>query len=159
MIDLKALMLRLLETEKGYVAEDLDEYGCAMVVTVTPNDTFLQFPKVENDDEKDAAYAEIVSKARSDGATVIVTVNSAFTQAVDNPDELDGYWPGKLNASNARRCLLLTASGPGMKSFGVEAEYEIVGDDVLFEPLEDFHEMEVEMLPNWPGGDLPVLHQ
>ena len=159
MIDLKALMLQLLEREKGYVVEDLDEYGCAMAVIVTPNDTFLQFPQFEDDDEKDTAYEQIVSKARSDGATVIITVNSAFTQAVDHPDDLDGYWPGKLNVNNARRCILLTASGPGMKSFGVEFTYEIVDGKVLFDPLEDFHEVEVGMLPDWPGGDPPVMHQ
>ena len=159
MIDLKALMLQLLEREKGYVVEDLEEYGCAMVVTVTPDDIFLEFPKFENDEEKDAAYGEIVSKAKSNGATAIVTVNSAFTQAVDHPDDLDGYWSGKLNAENAQRCILLTASGPGMKSFGVEFTYEIVDGKVLFDPLEDFHEVEVGMLPDWPGGDPPVMHQ
>ena len=155
MIDIKALMLQLLEREKGYVVEELEEYGCAMVVTVTPDDTFLAFPQFESDDDKDTAYEEIVSKARSDGATTIITVNSAFTQAVDHPGDLDGYWPGKLNAGNARRCILLTASGPGMKSFGVEFKYQIVDGKALFDPLEDFHEMEVGLLPNWPG-DLPT---
>jgi hypothetical protein len=46
-----------------------------------------------------------------------------------------------------------------MKSLGVEFKYKIVDGEALFEALEDFHEVELGMLPDWPEGRRPTLHQ
>ena len=155
MTDIKALMLRLLERQKEYVLEDLEVYACAMVVTVTAEETFLEFPRFQEEAEKIAAYAAIVQKAKLNHAIAIITVNGAFTRSNMSEDELDGLWWGALNSSNAHPCILVTASGPGMRSFAFELAYDIHDGEVDFGSVLELERTEVGMLPDWPG-DLPT---
>jgi hypothetical protein len=152
--DLKELMLRCLETEKQTVMEELNEYCCSIVIVLTPEGRYVRRAAFLDEDEKVAAYAEIVAEAKRQSALAIVTVNAARTRKLA-PGEEAGYWWGKLEAEGARDCISISASGPGMESYGLDLAYDIVGDHVQFDALPEFEKTEIGMLPDWPG-DLPT---
>jgi hypothetical protein len=148
--DLRELMLNCLEIEKAAVAEDLHEYCSAIVILLTPSGRYVRRPEFFDEDEKIAAYREIVSEAKSFGATVIVTVNAARTKKLEAGEE-DGYWWGKLESEQARDCISITASGPNMRSCALDLGYDIEDGFVHFDPDPEFRSTEVGMLPDWPG--------
>ena len=154
--DLKTLMLRLLETQKGYVGEDLDNYSCAMVAIFTEDGkSYLQFPKFGGADDKLQAYSEIVAEAKRRRAAIIVTVNHAFSTSQVPED----YRWGDLDEHNAGRCILLTASGPGLSPTVLGCRYSIQGEQVTFdEPDFDLERLELGLLPDWPGTDGPKFN-
>jgi hypothetical protein len=150
-IDVKALMFTLLERQKEYVREDLAEYSCAMVAIFTAdNQSYIAFPKFEDEATKIAEYGAIVERAKSENAVLIVTVNHAFSRTGTPTLDLDEYRWGDFNETNAKRCILLTASGPGLKSCSLELRYVIADGGVIFSDS-DIFESEVYMLPDWPG--------
>ena len=148
-IDLHPMIHNLVEREKEYIREDREEYGCAMAVIVAPDGIHLSLPEFEDEESKQAAYEHIVAVAKEKHATVIVTFNNSWTRAAEYPGELDDIGPGELNAHNAKPCLLLTLSGPGMKSQALQMDYFINADDVDFGPLEPLKSCEVNLLRGW----------
>jgi hypothetical protein len=131
-VDLKPMIERLVEREKEYIREDLEDYGCAMAVVVTPEGTHLDFPKFDDEDSKRAAYEHLVRFAKEKKATAIVTLNNAWTRTAQYPGELDDIGPGEIDATNGMRCLLVTISGPGMKSCVLEMKFELLEREVRF---------------------------
>jgi hypothetical protein len=151
--DLKALMLQFLEMEKEAVCEQLHDYCTALVVVITPAGRYVDEVSFSGEEEKIAAYAAVVAKAKARKATIIITVNAARKgNAPLTDDDLDGYWWGKLAADGARDCISITASGPGMKSIALDLDYDIVDGEVLFDSVADFGDTEIGMLPDWPGA-------
>jgi hypothetical protein len=152
-IDVKKVMLTLLEREKRYVEEDLDDYGSAMVVVFTAdNQSYLVFPKFEDEKSKIAQYSAIVEAAKSKDAVLIVTVNSARTMSNPTEAEMESYEWGHLDARNSGSCILLTASGPGVQSCSLELGFEIKNGKVEFDAKPDeTNRIQLNLLPNWPG--------
>lgn len=148
-VDLEPMIHRLVEREKEYIREDREEYGCAMVVVVSPDGIHLDFPKFEGEDSKRAAYEHLVRFAKEKNATAIVTLNNAWTKAADYRGELDDVQAGELNSLNASPCLLITISGPGIKSLALEMAYELSDTEVRFGSLQPLESVEVNLLPGW----------
>lgn len=156
-IDLEPMINRLVEREKEYIREDRQEYGCAMAVIVTPEGIHLDYPEFEDEDSKHAAYEYLVRFAREKNATAIVTLNNAWTKAAGYPGELDDVQAGELNSSNASPCLLVTISGPGIKSQAFELAYEIRDAEVRFGSLEPLQSAEVNLLPQWSEATQNII--
>jgi len=153
-IDVKKVMLTLLERQKEYVREDLEDYGEAMVAVFTSdNQSYVAFPKFEDEDSKIAEYSAIVEAAKMKNAVLIVTVNSARTKADPTEEEMDSYRWGDFDRTNSRSCILLTASGPGLQSCSLTLAFDIKGGRVEFarEP-ELMNEIQLNLLPDWPGS-------
>jgi hypothetical protein len=155
--DLKELMLRYLEVEKKTVREELDEYAAALVVVLTPTGRYYDAVSFCGEEEKIATYSAVVEKAKANLATVIITVNAARTMKAASPDDLDGYWWGKLEVEGARDCISIAASGPGMKSIALDLAYDIVDGQVHFDDEAKFVDTEIGLLPGWPGGDSQLV--
>jgi hypothetical protein len=149
-VDLKTLMLQYLEMEKQAVCEQLHDYCTALVVVITPRGRYVDGVSFVDEEEKISAYSAVVTKAKANQATIIITVNAARTARALAPYDLDGYWWGKLAADGARDCISITASGPGMTSIGLDLAYEIVDGKVHFDSVTDFEDTEIGMLPDWP---------
>jgi hypothetical protein len=145
-------MLTLLEREKGYVEEDLENYGAAMVAVFTAdNQSYLVFPKLEDEESKIAEYSAIVEAAKSQNAVLIITVNSARTRANPTEAELESYKWGDFDSTNSRCCILLTASGPGLRSCSLELGFGIKDGKVEFDAEPQImNEIFLNLLPNWP---------
>jgi hypothetical protein len=148
-VDLEPMIHRLVEREKEYIREDREEYGCAMAVVVSSEGIHLDYPKFDDEDSKRAAYERLVRFAREKNATAIVTLNNAWTKAASYPGELDDVQAGGLNSSNASPCLLVTISGPGIKSRVLEMAYELSDTEVRFGSLQPLESAEVNLLPGW----------
>jgi hypothetical protein len=155
-IDVRKLMLTLLERQKEYVCEDLENYSCAMVATFTADGrSYLQFPKFEDEATKIAEYSAIVERAKADGTILLVTVNNALTQKSGPSSDWEEYRWGDFTKENASPCILVTASGPGLESCSLELCYRIESSDVQFGVETELSKVEVNLLPDWPG-ELPV---
>lgn len=148
-LDVESMIHRLVEREKEYIREDREDYGCAMAVVISPEGTHLDYPEFEDEESKHAAYNHLVRFAREKNATAIVALNNAWTRAAIYSGELDDVQAGELNGLNANPCLLITISGPGMKSRASEMEYDISETDVRFGDLQPLDSVEVNLLPNW----------
>jgi hypothetical protein len=148
-IDLRPMIDRLVEREKEYIREDREEYGCAMALIVAPDGVHLDFPEFEDEESKQMAYQRLVSLAREKNATIIVTLNNAWTRSARDGEDLDDIGAGELNATNAEPCLVLTISGPGIQSQSLEMGYTIRGDEIRFSPLEPMDSCIVNLLPGW----------
>ena len=155
-IDVKKVMLSLLERQKQYVLEDLEEYGEGMVAVFTPEgESYVSFPKFEDEASKIAEYAAIMEKAKSMNAVLIITVNSARTKANPTDTELENYRWGDFDRTNSRSCVLLTVSGPGLQSCSLELGFDIKDGTVQFDPEPALlDKIELNLLPGWP--DIPV---
>jgi len=151
-IDVKKIMLTLLERQKEYVLEDLEEYGEGMVAVFTPDGkSYVSFPEFEDEASKIAEYAAIVETAKSRNAVLIITVNSARTKANPTDTELENYRWGDFDGTNSRSCILLTASGPGLQSCSLELGFDIKDGTVQFDPEPELMDkIELNLLPNWP---------
>ncbi len=110
------------------------------------------------EEEKIAAYDGIVKNAKANGATVIITINAARTRKVAPGEDMEGYYWGKLAAEGARDCISITASGPGMRSIGLDLAYDLVDGNVRFDPSADFEFTEIGLLSDWPGTDLQTIN-
>ena len=151
-INVDKVFRTLLETQKGDVREDRENYSVAMVVIFTRGKgSQVAFPKFWDETSKTEAYAELVTSAKRDEASLIITVNDAYGGGRVSADALAKYKWGDWNSSNSDRCILLTASGPGLKSYGAEVTYTLVDDDVIFSEMVPLTTLEINLLPDWPG--------
>jgi len=153
-INVKKLMLTLLERQREYVLEDLEEYGEAMVAVFTVDgESYVSFPEFEDESSKISAYSAIVATAKSKNAVLMITVNRARTKANPTETELENYRWGDFDATNSRSCILLTASGPGLQSCSLELGFDIKDGKVHFdrEP-EIMNKIELNLLPDWPDA-------
>lgn len=150
-IDVRALMLRLFERQKEYVVEDREQYGEAMVTMFTEdNQSLLMYPKFDDSETKILEYAAVVEKAKRERAVLIVTVNGGRSGLPNLLKDMgDGQWVD-FNETNSIPCILITASGPGLRSCSLSAEYSISGTEVVFAEPEFSHDVEVSLLPDWP---------
>jgi hypothetical protein len=152
-IDVKKVMFTLLERQKEYVVEELADYSEGMVaVFLANNESYVTFPEFEDEHSKIAAYDALVRKAKTDGAALIITVNSARTRKNPTDAELQNYWWGEFVPSDSQSCILLTASGPGLRSCSLQLGYEIRDANVTFDLEPEFsYGIELNLLPDWPS--------
>jgi hypothetical protein len=155
--DLENLMLKLLERQKEYVREDRQDYSTAMVVLFTVSgESFLMFPRFEDERSKMAEYSAIVERATECGATLIVTVNAAWMSS-DESIVWEHYHWGDLDATNSHRIVLLTAAGHGVRPCVLTQKFAFSGDEVEFEEPRWEYGMEINLLSDWPERRVQCL--
>ena len=154
-IDVKKVMLKLLETQKKYVLADLENYCEAMVAVFTADGkSYVTFPKFEGEESKMAEYTAIVETAKSKDAILLITVNHARARLNAADAGLENYRGADFEATNSRPCILLTASGPGLQSCSLELGFAINDRIVAFDPEPEFlYGIELNLLPDWPSRE------
>ena len=159
-LDIKKVMLALLERQKEYVCEDLESYSCAMVAAFRGDGTsWVHFPKFQGEQEKIAAYNFVVEEARRTDVVVIVTVNHARTGNPGAEKWIEDYRWGDYGETNSQTCILLTASGPYVASVSLTLEYKIVDGQVEFGREPEFcNGIDLNLLPGWPSEFLPLAN-
>lgn len=150
MDDLKKLALELLETEKRFLLEDKDDYRPAVVVVVTPEKRYWEEVEFENEEEKINAYSAIVDRAKESHASAIITINTAFEDAVSDGDALLNYRWGDLERIGSRRAIMLTISGPSLEAYSFSLPFSIDHGAVIMGETTEFEPAVVGLLPNWP---------
>jgi hypothetical protein len=151
-LDVKKLMLTLLGVQKEYVLQELEDYGEAMVAVFTADgESYLSFPKFDDEVSKIAEYSTIVETAKSKNAVLIITVNNARIKADPTDAELENYRWGDFDSTNSKSCILLTASGPGVQSCSLQLGFAVRGCEVEFDLAPELtNGIELNLLPDWP---------
>ena len=147
---LKTLATELLEKEKKFLLDEKDEYVAAVVVVVTPERRYWEEAEFNDEEEKVAAYADIVRHAKENGATAIITVNSSYVKPVTGSNELAEYHWGDLRESGSQRAITVTISGPGIESCCMSLPYSFEDGAVALGEPSEFKPAFVDLTPDWP---------
>lgn len=99
------------------------------------------------EDEKRAAYAQVVEAARKAQAHAIITLNDAYIGKPE--DDPESYYPGKLEAEGADEAIVLTLSGPAMPTWCLTQRYTRKEDGIEFGDLNEDHATDMSLLPGW----------
>jgi hypothetical protein len=145
MEDVREFALRALEVAK----ENMREHGALYPVAflMCPDEVKMIDAFFSNEEEKIKVYAGVVEAAREHDACAIVTINDIF----ESKTEMDGYYWGKLAAEGARECIMVTVSGPAIRTWELLLPYERTAEGIVFStPVESF-DNDLHFLPGWAG--------
>jgi hypothetical protein len=143
--DLREFALRALEIAQENLRNDGHLVPVAFIIT--PTGVEVCDASFEGEEQKAARYADIVAAARAKDAIAIMTINDAH---VAKPDDVEGYYWGKLAVEGAPECLWLAVSGPAMETWNLRVPYQRSAEGIVFgEPEEEYGS--VNFLPGWPG--------
>lgn len=90
--------------------------------------------------------------AKEHKATVIITINNAWTLQRRFLDDLEAYQWGDFDETNSDPCILVTVTGPGAESYSLELPYKLHGEQVAFGEVATLQRSVVTLLPEWPEG-------
>lgn len=97
-------------------------------------------------EEKEAAYDEVVRKARELEAEALVTVNDAF---VGGNCDTEKYEWGQAAKNPKGECLFVTVSGPRIENWTKEIEYRRGPEGIVFSPPEEEQNSFIGFLGEW----------
>lgn len=144
---LKDFALNLLEIAKENLARDRQLVPVSFVVTSDQLQCYsLTFADQE---DKAAAYGELVEAAKAANAGALITCNDAYWRQSAGPNEVEGYYPGKLEAEGAKECIMLTVSGPAMSTWCVRVPYERTENEIKFLDQAESSGEELGFLQGW----------
>jgi hypothetical protein len=97
--------------------------------------------------EKREAYGKVVEFARRENAHAIITLNDAYIGEGD--DDLESYYPGKLEAEGAAEAIVLTLSGPAMPTWCLTQRYKRTEHGIEFGELREDRGTQMSLLEGW----------
>jgi hypothetical protein len=104
-------------------------------------------------EEKEAAYDEVVKKARELNAEAVVTLNDAFVGDKYDPEKYE--W-GQAAKDPKGEFLFVTVSGPGLENWTKEIEYHHGHEGIVFCPPEEEQNSFIGFLGEWSTKDQRV---
>jgi len=145
--DLKDFALGVLKIAKENLQRDGELIPTAFAITASHIHCYsVSFADHE---EKPVAYAKVIEAARDHGATALITCNDAFMDNKADPEAVETYYPGKLEATNAQECIMLIVSGPAIQTWTAEVPYERSGNKIEFGDINEEIGGEVGFLEGW----------
>ncbi|HEY6249217.1 MAG TPA: hypothetical protein VI685_04615, partial [Candidatus Angelobacter sp.] len=99
-LDVKDFALQLLEGAKENLQRDGELVSVAFVITSDQLQCYSI--KFSDQEEKTAAYGDLVKAAQSARAGALITCNDAYWKEKADQQYLEGYYPGKLAAEGAK---------------------------------------------------------
>jgi len=154
-MDVKDFALRLLEQAKENLQRDGELVSAAFVITM--NELQCYSITFRDQEEKTAAYQDLVKSAQALQASALVTCNDAYWKNNAGPDYVEGYYPGKLAAEGAKECIMLTVSGPLMQTWCVEVPYERSAAGIKFAAQRESFGEQIGFLEHW-GEKRPTVN-
>ena len=147
MLDLKKYAYQILELAKENLERDKVLLPVAFIIV--DGQGFVAPVQFETEEEKTAAYGDLIKEAQRLEADAIITVNDAHMGKIEDPES--AYW-GKLAAEGAPECIVIGVSGPAIPTWIVRLPYGREGGGIQFkEPIED-SPLEFGLLPSWASG-------
>jgi hypothetical protein len=73
------------------------------------------------------------------------------------PRAVETYYPGKLAAEGARECIMLTVSGPGIRTWCLEVPYERNGSEIRLGEAVEASGGQLGFLEGWASEE-PKVH-
>jgi len=142
--DLHAYAQEVMEVSKDNLVND--DYLVALTFIITKDSIHGIQIAFEGQDEKEKVYSEVIEYARTVEAVAIVTVNDSY---IGEPDDVEDYYPGKLKEIGSKEGIMVTISGPGMKSKVLRAIYERVNGRINFGQVEIEDGITIGLLHDW----------
>ncbi|HET9284196.1 MAG TPA: hypothetical protein VFR24_19770 [Candidatus Angelobacter sp.] len=135
----------------GIAKENLERDGELLPSVFIVTGDSIQCAPIEfaDHEEKINIYHAVVELAKSQNAVALITVNSMFTDNNFTEDWLDSYYPGKLEAEGAGKCILITVSGPGICNWCLELPYEHTTGGFKFSDISEESAGELGFLEGW----------
>jgi hypothetical protein len=149
--NLREFALGVLSIAKENLVRDHELVPTAFAIT--ENEIQCYSISFEDHFVKSDAYSKLVELAKAQNANVLITCNDAFWSNSAGPDFVAGYYPGRLAAENAKECIMLTVSGPGVKTWSAEIPYERVGATLEFGNVREESGGELDLLEGWASTD------
>jgi len=123
-----------------------DDFLVASALIITDENIHGIYVSYDGQDEKEQVYGEVVKYARRVKAIAIVTVNDSY---VGEPDDVEDYYPGKLKEIGSKEAIMITISGPGIKSKVLRVMYERVKGRIRFGQVEEEDGITIGLLHDW----------
>jgi hypothetical protein len=153
--DLREFALSVLQIAKENLKKDGELVGIAFIIT---NDLIrCAAMEFSDHDEKSVLYEALVKFARDESAMALITCNDAFLSNDAGPEALETYYPGKLAAEGAKECIMLTVSGPGIKTWSLDLSYERTERGIQFGDVVEETDEELGFLEGWASKE-PRVH-
>jgi hypothetical protein len=149
--DLKQFATGILEIAMENLQRDRTLASAAFIVTADQ----IRCVQVDFADhqEKVVSYRALVSAARATNALALITCNDAFWNDNAGKDYMESYYPGKMAAEGSKECIMLTVSGPGIRTWVAEVSYERTETEILFGELQQESGGDLGMLEGWASDD------
>ncbi|MBI2683312.1 MAG: hypothetical protein HYX26_08890 [Acidobacteriales bacterium] len=147
MLDLKHYAYQILELAKENLERDKALLPVAFLIVEEQG--FVVPIQFASEEEKIAAYTDLVKEARRLEADAIITVNDAHMGKVEDPES--AYW-GKLAAEGAPECIVIAVSGPAIPTWLIRVPYTREGETIMFKDALEEQPVEFGMLPGWASS-------
>jgi hypothetical protein len=152
--DLREFVLGVLEIAKENLERDGELLPTVFIVTAESIECApISFA---DHDEKTKVYSAVVDRAKAQSAVALITVNSGFMRNNFDADQLESYYPGKLEAEGASKCIMLTVSGPGIKNWCLDLPYEQTASGFEFSDVSEESGGELGFLDGWASDHAKV---
>jgi hypothetical protein len=153
--DIRDFALRLLDGAKENLQRDGELVSAAFLVTAEELQCYsITF---RSQDEKTAAYDQLVKAAQTAQAAALITCNDAYMKDNASDQYMEGYYPGKLAIEGAKECIVLTVSGPLIETWSVEVPYQRGKDGIQFGAQKESFGEQLGFLANW-GSTKPRIN-
>src|SRR5438445_4431068 len=145
--DLREFALGVLEIAPENLLRDGNLIPTAFAITA--NHIHCYSVSFANLDEKPIIYSDLIEAGKSAGATALITCNDALRSNNAGPDDVEGYYPGKLAVDGAKECIMLTVSGPAIQTWSADIQYQRMDDGIEFGDVVEQIGGEVGFLVGW----------
>src|SRR6266404_1812642 len=145
--DLREFALGVLEIAKENLKNDGQLVPTAFAITA--NHIHCYSVSFANHDEKPIVYSDLIEAAKNQGATALITCNDALWSTKAGPEDVDGYYPGKLAVDEANECIMLTVSGPAIQTWSAQIPYQRANDGIEFGDVHEQIGGEAGFLEGW----------
>jgi hypothetical protein len=148
--DLKTHALNILKMSKQFLSEDGDLDPTAFIITA--DDQLLRPIDLQDEASKIESCTKIVDEARRQKALAIITVFLTRSKDFDHEDfARDDYSWGDIQNDSSERSILLTLSGPGIKSWATALPFRSTDGKLAFGDRVEYAEgVDLGLFPGWP---------
>lgn len=147
--NLRQHALELLELSRKFLAEDGDLDSNAFIITA--DDQLVRPIELKDETAKIKSCKKIVGEARQQKALAILTIFLARSAdfGVKGFDEETYSW-GDIQDNSMSRSILVTLSGPGIKSWAAALPFRDLEGRIVFHDLVEYGEgVELGLFPGW----------
>lgn len=148
-VDLKCRALSLLKLSRKFLLEDGDLDPTAFIITA--DDQLLRPINLQNEARKVDSCLKICREARAKRALAIITIFLARSKSFigEGFDEEHYAW-GDIQDTGSNRCILVTASGPGIKNWATALPFSSIDGSIAFGKRVEFKNgVDLGLFPGW----------
>ncbi len=147
-VNVREHALTLLKMSKRFLVEDKDLDANAFIIA---DEQYVRPIELQDEQSKIESCGKILDEARQRNALAIITVFlTRFRNFANEEFSADEYSWGDFEKEGGQRCILVTASGPGIKNWAVAVPFKIRNSKVTFQKAIEFDDgVDLGLFPGW----------